>query len=77
MFVLGHSLGGMLIPPIGTADPTIAGLIVLAGAARPLEEVLVAQTRYLTMVDGTISAEEQQTIDQATAIANSVRALKT
>ena len=54
VFVLGHSLGGMLIPRIGTADPTIAGLIVLAGAARPLEEAIVAQTRYLTMADGTI-----------------------
>ena len=45
--------------------------------ARPLEEAIVAQTRYLTMADGTISTEEQQAIDQATAIANSVRALKT
>ena len=76
VFVLGHSLGGMLIPRIGAADPTIAGLIVLAGAARPLEEAIVAQTRYLTLADGTISTEEQQAIDQATAIANSVRALK-
>jgi uncharacterized protein len=75
-FVLGHSLGGMLIPRIGAADPTITGLIVLAGAARPLEEAIVAQTRYLTMADGTISAEEQQAIDQATAIADSVRSLK-
>jgi dipeptidyl aminopeptidase/acylaminoacyl peptidase len=70
VFVLGHSLGGMLIPWIGTGEPTIAGLIVLAGAARPLEEAMIAQTRYLTM------AEEQQVIDQATDIANSVRALK-
>jgi pimeloyl-ACP methyl ester carboxylesterase len=30
VFVLGHSLGGMLIPRIGTADPSITGLIVLA-----------------------------------------------
>ena len=59
VFVLGHSLGGMLIPRIAAADPTIAGLIVLAGAARPLEEAIVAQTRYLAMVDGTISPEEQ------------------
>ena len=76
MFVLGHSLGGMLIPRIGAADPTIAGLIVLAGTPRPLEEAIVAQTRYLTMADGTISTEEQQTIDQAAAIARSVQALK-
>jgi len=74
--VLGHSLGGMLIPRIGTADPAIAGLIVLAGAARPLEEAIVAQTRYLAEADGTISAEEQQGIDRAAALAETVRALK-
>ena len=76
VFVLGHSLGGMLIPRIGTADPTIAGLIVLAGPASPLEEAIVRQTRYLTMADGTISTEEQQAIDGAAAVANSVRALR-
>ena len=67
VFVLGHSLGGMLVPRIATADPTIAGLIVLAGAARPLEEAIVAQSRYIAVADGTISPEEQQGIDQAAA----------
>ena len=32
VFVLGHSLGGMLIPRIASADPTIPGFIVMAGA---------------------------------------------
>ena len=75
VFVLGHSLGGMLIPRIATADPTIAGLIVLAGAARPLEEAIEVQTRYLAMVDGTISPQEQDGIAQAAAVAARVRAL--
>jgi dienelactone hydrolase len=76
VFVLGHSLGGMLIPRIGTAESTIAGLIVLAGAGRPLEEAVVAQTRYLAAADGTISPEEQQGIDRAASLAETVRALK-
>lgn len=75
IFVLGHSLGGMLIPRIGTADPTIAGFIVLAGPARPLEQAIVAQTRYLAAADGTISPEEQREVDRAAALAESVRAL--
>jgi hypothetical protein len=74
VFVLGHSLGRMLIPRIGTAGPTIAGLIVLAGPATARGSI-VAQTRYLAMVDGTISPDEQHAIEQATAIAISVRAL--
>src|SRR5579864_3038800 len=76
VFVLGHSLGGMLIPRIGTADPAITGFIVMAGPARPIEEALVAQTRYLALADGMISPEEQQAIDQAAAIAATVRMLK-
>jgi fermentation-respiration switch protein FrsA (DUF1100 family) len=74
--VLGHSLGGMLIPRIGAADTAIAGLIVLAGPARPLEEALVAQTRYLAMVDGTVSAQEQQAIDEMARLSDTVRALE-
>jgi dienelactone hydrolase len=76
VFVLGHSLGGMLIPRIGTADPAITGFIVMAGPARPIEDAMVAQTRYLALADGTISPEAQQAIDQAAALAASVRALK-
>jgi dienelactone hydrolase len=76
VFVLGHSLGGMLIPRIGASDPAIAGLIVAAGAARPLEEALVAQMRYLARADSAISPQEQQAIDQAAAVADHVRSLK-
>ena len=36
--VLGHSLGGYLLPRIGAADRGIAGLIVLAGLCRPFED---------------------------------------
>ena len=75
VFVLGHSLGGMLVPRIGAADATIAGFIVMAGAARPLEDAILAQTRYLAMADGTITAEEQKGIDDAAAVGASVRAL--
>ena len=75
IFVAGHSLGGMLIPRIGAADSTIAGLIVLAGAAGSLEDAIVAQSRYLATTDGTISATEQQGIDQAEALRERIRAL--
>ena len=60
VFVLGHSLGGMLDPAHRDRRSDDRGLIVLAGAARPLEEAIEAQTRYLAVADGTISPEEQQ-----------------
>jgi dienelactone hydrolase len=47
IFVLGHSLGGYLAPRIGAADPQIRGLIILAGSARPLEDVLLDQMTYV------------------------------
>jgi dienelactone hydrolase len=76
IFVLGHSLGGMLIPRIGAADPALAGLIVMAGAARPLDEAVLEQTRYLAMADGTISPDEQAGIDEAAKLVATVKALK-
>jgi dienelactone hydrolase len=75
VFVLGHSLGGMLIPRIGAADPSLAGLIVMAGAARSLEDAIVEQTRYIAMADGVISPEEQARIDEAARVAARVKAL--
>jgi dienelactone hydrolase len=76
IFVLGHSLGAMLAPRIWMADSSVAGVIMLAGPAQPLEEAIVAQSRYLAAADGTTSAEEQQAIDNAEALARRVRALQ-
>ena len=73
--VLGHSLGGMLVPRIAAAGPQVAAFIVMAGAARPLQQALVDQSRYLAMADGSISAEEQAQIDQAEQVAARIAAL--
>ena len=76
VFVLGHSLGAMLGPRIASAAPSLAGLILLAAPARPLEQAIVEQVRYLATLDGAISAEEQKGIDDAVKLAADVRALK-
>jgi dienelactone hydrolase len=44
VFVAGHSLGGYLMPRI-VKGTQAAGAILLAGAARPLEEMVVEQMR--------------------------------
>lgn len=75
VFVLGHSLGGMLIPRIGGADPALAGLIVMAGPARSIAEAMLEQTKYLSMADGAISPEEQARIDEVAALVARVTAL--
>jgi uncharacterized protein len=75
IFVLGHSLGGMLVPRIAAADPKLAGVVVLAGAARPLTQAIVEQTKYLAAADGTISPDEQAQIDEVTKLAAAIDAL--
>lgn len=60
VFLLGHSLGGMLAPRIGLRDCRIAGLIIMAGPSRPLEDVILDQTIFLAELDGTVSALESQ-----------------
>lgn len=65
IFVLGHSLGGYLGPRIASGDSKIAGLIIMAGSTRPMEEMVVEQVRYLATHDGKITAQGRKQIDEA------------
>lgn len=44
IFIIGHSMGGMLAPRIDTEGGDYRGLILMAGTPRKLEEVLTDQT---------------------------------
>jgi dienelactone hydrolase len=48
IFVAGHSLGGYLAPRIADGDAHVAGIVILAGSTRPLEDILIEQMKYLT-----------------------------
>jgi dienelactone hydrolase len=50
VFVLGHSLGGMLAPRIASQGKEIAGLVILAGNSRPLPELMVEQVEYMASI---------------------------
>ena len=62
--VLGHSLGGYLLPRIGAADTGIAGLVVLAGLCRTLEDTILDQFSYIYSLSGTLSAEQHKQLDE-------------
>ncbi len=64
VFMLGHSLGAMLAPRIGTFDTDLAGLIILAGPTRPMEDLIVEQSTYIASSDGTISEIEKEQLEQ-------------
>lgn len=59
IFVLGHSLGGMVAPRIGAADRQIAGLIIMAGPTRRLEDIIVDQNHYFLSLKGESSQEDK------------------
>jgi hypothetical protein len=60
IIVLGHSLGGMLIPKIAAVNKTPAGFIIMAGSTRPLEDSVLEQLKYIAMLDGKIGPEERK-----------------
>jgi dienelactone hydrolase len=47
VYVLGHSLGGYVAPRIAEEDGKLAGLVILAGNVRPMEDVAIDQAVYL------------------------------
>ncbi|KYH31771.1 alpha/beta hydrolase family protein [Clostridium tepidiprofundi DSM 19306] len=75
IFVLGHSLGGSLLPRIEQQDSNIAGLICLAGSARPLEDFFVEQYTYLFSLDGKITDKEKDILEQTKKDVEKIKSL--
>ncbi len=73
IFVLGHSLGGMLLPRIAKGDTAIKGLIIMAGSSRPLEDIYYSQVKYILNLDSVISKEENEELKK---IEKQVKAVK-
>src|SRR5207253_362017 len=80
IFVLGHSLGGYLAPRIASADPQIRGLIILAGSARPLEDVILDQMTYvlsLSMPDPVVRQQQLAVVKQQVELVKDPKRLPT
>jgi dipeptidyl aminopeptidase/acylaminoacyl peptidase len=76
VFVLGHSLGGYAVPRIAKQDGKLAGAIVLAGSARHIEDISLAQTEYLLKAKGGASPAEEKRLDLMKAEAAKIRSLE-
>ncbi|MBN1271623.1 MAG: alpha/beta fold hydrolase [Candidatus Aminicenantes bacterium] len=76
VFILGHSLGGTLVPRIAPLAPDTAGFIVLAGAARPFEDLYIEQVRYIFMLDGKLSVEEKEKLEEARTEVQKIKSLR-
>ena len=76
VFVLGHSLGGYAVPRIAKQGGKLAGAIVLAGIARHIEDVSLAQTEYLLKAKGGASPQEQKRLDLMKAEVAKIRTIE-
>lgn len=60
VYVLGHSLGAMLAPRIAERADGLAGIILVAGLARPFEDAIVEQVKYVaSLTDSSAKAKEE------------------
>ena len=59
IFLIGHSLGGMITPRIANEVENIDGAILMAANFRPLEDLILEQTKYLLSIDSTTSTVDK------------------
>lgn len=60
IFVLGHSLGGSLLPRISKQANNIKGFISLAGMTRSIDQALIEQFFYIYNLDGVYDDSEKE-----------------
>ncbi len=75
IFVLGHSLGGMLAPKIARDNPDVRGIISLAGSPRNLADIIYDQNADAVDSSSLSDDEKAKTLKQIRAEADRVKDL--
>ncbi len=78
VFILGHSLGGFLMPRIALAAAPlgVAGFISMAGLTRPLDDTIIRQMTYLYGLAGdTLSDDDRKKLEDIKAEVAKIKAL--
>lgn len=47
LFLVGHSEGGLIAPMVAASDPTLRGIVLMAGTASVGRDIIAGQMRYL------------------------------
>lgn len=63
IYVLGHSQGGYMMPRLIHTEPWLAGVIIMAGNTRPLEELIVEQFEYIYSLKGALADSQREQLD--------------
>lgn len=72
VFLLGHSLGAYLAPRIANGDAQIAGLILLSAQSEPIEQLALAQTKYVAALSGIPTQQAQEQVKLAQDSVNQI-----
>lgn len=72
IYIVGHSLGAMCAPLIAKKCKAVSGIVLLAGNARPLEDVLFEQYNYIFGLDS-IDLSEKNNLE---VISNQIKIVK-
>lgn len=54
LFLVGHSEGGLIAPMVAASDPTLRGIVLMAGTASVGRDIIAGQMRYLVDHNATI-----------------------
>lgn len=76
VYVLGHSLGATLAPRIAEHADGLAGIILIAGAVRPLEDAVIEQVTYISSLTDS-SANAKKNIAELKEQAANIKKLNT
>lgn len=60
LYVIGHSLGGMLVPQILTDNPALQGAVILAGSPRSLWDIIYDQNISAIAAQTGLTDEQRQ-----------------
>lgn len=60
VFIAGHSLGAYCAPLVAKKSKDVSGILLLAGNARPLEDLILEQYTYIFSLDSLDSKEKEE-----------------
>ena len=69
VFIIGHSMGGMLAPRIDAAGGDFRGLIIMAGSPLPMEKIMLIQlAKQMAEMKGPVKKIISKQLDKFTAL---------
>lgn len=77
IFILGHSLGGMVAPKLAQDHKEVAGIVCLAGSPRKLEDISLDQNQFfIEKEEGLTKERKEQMITAVRKEADKIKKLK-